>query len=84
MSAQAARTLTANSGGTSVGGLAVGISLADVNLGGGTQAYLESGAAVGSSANSVGGLTVQATESDTETATATPLAGGLAGIGGHR
>jgi filamentous hemagglutinin family protein len=82
--AEAVRTLTASSGGISVGGLAVGVSLAEVNLGGETHAYTESGAQVGTSANSAGGLTVAANETDTASASANPLAGGVvAGIGGQ-
>ncbi len=85
--AQANRTATSSSGSTSVGGVAVGVSLANVSIGGTTEAYLDSldsGAHVGSSKASSGGLDVKASEIDNGTATATPLAGGVfSGTGGQ-
>lgn len=83
LDAEATRTLNAESGAVSVGGLTIGASLAEVSVGGLTQAYLGDGARVGSSTRAAGGLAVKAGETDSGTATATPLAGGvIAGDGG--
>ena len=80
--ASTARTANATSGSTSYGLLAVGISFADVNLGGSTTAAFNPGTVTAGTSNHNGTATLHAEVTDTANPSATVNAGGAgSGVG---